>query len=86
MKKIILVTTLAFSAALLSSCTVRTPPGGPINDGYSVGYGYDDTQGDFGYNNYVGYGGWTSNYYAPGYRYNVLPGTYYYSGPTYYRR
>ncbi len=60
-------------AACLGGCTVDTVPYGPNFDGYTVGYGSDDSLGNYGYNGYVGYGGWASNYYAPGNRYHGKP-------------
>lgn len=88
MKKIILALGIISSATLLASCTVSSSPYTPVSDGYTVGYGYDDGAGAFGvgdsgYNSYVGYGGWTSSFYSPGYRYNNV--SYYYNNRGIYR-
>lgn len=68
---------LFFSAAfpfLLASCTVTTAPKNAdytentTYAGYTVGYG--SNFGNAGSGDYRGYGGWTSTYYSPGYRYS----------------
>lgn len=78
MKKLILVPSIVFSAALFSSCTITTSPSVPATGyteyntgytGYTVNYAYGAGNDDIGDGTYVGYGGWASSFYAPGYRY-----------------
>lgn len=90
MKKLVLALGLVTSATMLSSCTITTSPNSPTYNGYTVGYGYDDGVGPYGvetvgYDNYVGYGGWASSYYSPGYRANYVPRPYYYNSRGIYR-
>lgn len=73
MKKLMLVIATFFSAALLSNCAITTGPTGYVENntgypGYTVGYIYGTGNDDIGDGTYVGYGGWASSYYAPGYR------------------
>lgn len=82
MKKLILVPSIVFSAVLLSNCTITTAPTvsnagyTEYNTGYSgytVGYMYGAGNDDIGDGTYLGYGGWASSFYAPGYRYGYWP-------------
>lgn len=81
MKKFILAVHISFLAILLSNCTVTTAsaPTTSYTDyntgytGYTVNYGYGDGNDYMGEGTYVGYGGWASSFYAPGYRYGYHP-------------
>lgn len=78
MRHLLEVIGIAFAVTLLTSCTASTGPAtaGPDNDGYTVGYGYAQDQVSYGIGDYVGYGGWASNYYSPRNRYGYWPSTY----------
>lgn len=78
MKKIIIVFSIGFSVMLLGGCTITTAPTGFTDyntgyTGYTVNYGYGDGNDNMGDGTYVGYGGWASTFYAPGYRYGYHP-------------
>jgi hypothetical protein len=67
---------ITLSAALLTSCAVDNDSAiqNPLSaNGYTVGYGYTQNQVSYYTGDYVGYGGWASNYYSPAYRYRHLP-------------
>ena len=88
MKKIILAFSVISSAIALSSCAVSTTTNSSDYNGYTVGYNGGNVNDYYGgYNGYAGYGGWSSNYYAPGYRYNsnYWPRGSSYGGMGYYR-
>lgn len=75
MKKLILSFPIFFLASLLSNCTLTTGPGPtPYTEyntgysGYTVGYMYGAGNDDIGDGTYLGYGGWASSFYSPGYR------------------
>ncbi len=83
MKKRMLAPSILCSVVLLSNCTITTAP--PVSNagyyteyntgysGYTVGYTYGAGNDDIGDGTYLGYGGWASSFYAPGYRYGYWP-------------
>lgn len=69
---------IMLSTALLSNCTITTAPTGYTDfntgyTGYTVGYSYGTGNDDIGDGTYMGYGGWASSFFAPGYRYGYRP-------------
>jgi hypothetical protein len=80
MKQYILVLPIMVLALLLVGCTITTGSTGFTDyntgyTGYTVGYGSYGSSDEVADRSgtYVGYGGWASSFYAPGYRYGYHP-------------